>query len=339
MPPHEGHSHGGPGPADTDRAHIHHHPSVSDSGLRHGTLRSGERRSLGWVLTLTGLTMVAEIVGGVLTRSVSLLSDAFHMLTHFGAVGLSYAAIRMALRPAGPERTFRSWRLEVLASFFNAILLAPIAIWILIEAWKRFLDPVPVDVLPMLGVAVVGLIVNVVCAGLLHRHAHHDLNVRGAFLHMMADTISSVGVLIAGLLIWIGGERFTWADPAAAALISVMILVWGLGLLRSSLRILLEAAPAHVQIDELAAAMTDLGEVAEVHDVHVWTITSKMHVLTAHVRLARDLPVSETEALGERIRTMLHRRFDINHATLQFETKAADEAVCRHEHDPAAERG
>lgn len=336
MPPHEGHSHDGGGPANSDRAHIHHHPSPTDSGVLHGSLRSGERRRLGWVLALTGLTMVAEIVGGVVTRSVSLLSDAFHMLTHFGAVGLSYAAIRMALRPSGPERTFRNWRLEVLASFFNAILLVPIAIWILIEAWQRVVDPVPVDVLPMLGVAFVGLLVNLVCAALLHRHSHHDLNVRGAFLHMLADTLSSVGVMAAGLLIWLGGSRFTWADPAAAALISVLILVWGLSLLRSSLRILLEAAPAHVRLDELAAAMTEMEEVEEVHDVHVWTITSKMHVLTAHVRLARDLPVSETEELGERLRTMLGRRFDINHATLQFETKTPEGAVCRHEHDPAA---
>ncbi len=309
----------------------HHHPKAGEAAAGPGGLKAGERRRLAWVLVLTGATMVAEIVGGVLTHSVSLLSDAFHMLTHLGAVGVAWLAIRAAMAPAAPERTFRNWRLEVIGSLVNGALLVPIAVYVLVEAWHRFRNPVPVEVGPMLAVAAGGLVVNLACAAFLHGHSHDDLNLRGAFVHLVADSVSSVGVLAAGALIWWGGPRYTWADPAAAALISLLILVWSAGLARSSLRILLEAAPAHVELDEVRAAMEAHEGVAGVHDLHVWTITSKMHALTAHVVLERDLPVSEAEELGRRMREELDRRFDINHATLQFEAAAPERLECAHD--------
>ena len=316
--------------------HVHHHPRppAADEGLRRG-----ERRRLAWVLTLTGTTMVAEVIGGLVSGSMSLLGDAFHMLTHFGAILLSYAAILVAVRPAAPEKTFRNWRLEVIASLFNGLLLLPIAAYIIWESIHRWMNPVGVNVGLMLAVAAAGLVVNLVSAAFLHRHSKHDLNIRGAFLHMVADSLSSVGVLVAGALIAISGGGLLWADPAAAIVISIMILGWSASLVRQSVRILLEAVPAHLDIEKVRAAMMEQEDVCDIHDLHIWTITSRMYALTAHVHLKRDLAVSETEELGHRLQRLLDERFEINHATIQFEVRPADKLHCEHEHDPAAELG
>jgi cobalt-zinc-cadmium efflux system protein len=313
--------------------HSHHHPSAHESERG---LRAGERRRLAAVLVLTGLTMAAEIVGGLLSRSMSLLGDAFHMLTHFGAFLLSYAAILVAIRPAAPEKTFRNWRLEVIASLFNGLLLLPIAAYIIWESIDRWMNPVTVNTGLMLGVAAAGFAVNLVTAVFLHRHSKHDLNIRGAFLHVMADLWSSVGVLVAGALIAIWGGRFFWADPATAILISIMILGWSIGLVRQSVRILLEAVPAHLDLEKVRAALLEEEVVCDIHDLHIWTITSRMYAMTAHVHLKRDLPVSQSEELGKRLERMLDERFEINHATLQFEVRPAGKLECAHEHDPGA---
>lgn len=298
-------------------------------------MRASERRRLAAVLILTGGTMVAEIVGGLLSRSMSLLGDAFHMLTHFGAFLLSYAAILVAIRPAAPEKTFRNWRLEVIASLFNGLLLLPIAAYIIWESINRWMDPVAVKLPLMLVMGAVGLAVNILSAVFLHSHSKHDVNLRGAFLHVLADTLSSVGVLIAGILIAVSGDRLLWADPAAAILISVMILGWSVTLVRQSVRILLEAVPAHLDLEKVRAALREAEEVCDIHDLHIWTITSRMYALTAHVHLKRDLPVSESEELGHRLQRLLDERFEINHATFQFEVRPAGKLECEHEHESA----
>jgi cobalt-zinc-cadmium efflux system protein len=307
----------------------HHHPRESETGLR-----QGERRRLLAVLVLTGVTMVAEIIGGLLSGSMSLLGDAFHMLTHFGAVLLSYGAILVAVRPAAPEKTFRNWRLEVIASLFNGLLLLPIAAYIIWESIDRWMNPVTVHLGLMLVVGAVGLVVNIVSAAFLHTHSKDDPNIRGAFYHMMADAASSIGVLVAGGLIAGAGEKLLWADPAAAILISIMILAWSVSLVRQSVRILLEAVPAHIDLEKVPAAMLENEEVCDIHDLHIWTITSRMYALTAHVHLKRDLTVSESEELGHRLQHLLDERFEINHATLQFEARPAGKLECAHEHEP-----
>lgn len=287
-----------------------------------------------WVTILTGVTMVAEFIGAWATNSLALLGDAFHMLTHFGSVGMSYLAIVIALRPAPPDKTYRYWRTEVIAGFLNALFLLPVAIYILYEAYHRWQNPEEIKVAPMLGVALIGLIVNIVCAKALHSHSHDNLNVRGAFLHMLADTLSSVGVIVAGVVIYLTGWKM--ADPLSAALISLLIFVWSFGLLKESVSILLESAPAHMDLEEIRTSMTREPEVKEIHDLHVWTITSKMYTLTAHVILKEDLPVSHTETLAKRMERMLDQEYDINHVTLQFET-SHEEQDCRHD-EPGTSR-
>jgi cobalt-zinc-cadmium efflux system protein len=315
----------------------HHHPKLTDSGVRLRVLRGGERARLLAVMLLTGATMVAEFVGGLLTGSLALLGDAFHMLTHFLAIALSYVAIRIALRPAPPEQTYRYWRIEVLAGLVNGIWLIPIAGYVVYEAIRRWSRPVDIDATGAFVVGLVGLIVNVVSALLLRRHSEHDVNVRGAFLHMLADSASSVGVLLAAALV----HFYDWkqADPLIAGLISVLILVWCVSLLRSSGRILMESVPRHMDLEEIRSTLKSVEGIAEVHDLHVWTITSRMYALTAHVRVRENLRISETEALGQKLQSLLDERYEINHATLQFEVGNGSSLTCEHDHGPAPQAG
>jgi cobalt-zinc-cadmium efflux system protein len=312
----------------------HHHPKLGESAVSLRAVRSGERSRLGWVLGITALIMVAEAVGGILSGSLALVNDALHMLTHFLTIALSYGAILIASRPAPPDKTFRYWRLEILASMVSAITLVPLSAFIIYEAVERWFNPVPIQVAAMCGVGLLGLVTNIVSAALLHRHSKHDLNIRGAFLHMLADTASSVGVVLAaGLVYWKGWVR---ADPLIAGSISLLILGWCWSLVRDSGRILLESVPKHMQLGDIEAGMTSVAGVLEVHDLHVWTITSRMYAMTAHVRLREDLPVSQTEEIGRALEKLLDDRWEINHVTLQFEVAPPRELACEHDHTASA---
>ncbi len=295
-------------------------------------VRSDERRRLLWVLVLTFLGMVGELAAAAWTRSIALRGDAFHMLTHLLAVGLSYAALLIACRPAPPDKTYRYWRVEILAGLLNGLALLPVVAYVLWESLQRFRHPVPIDARNTLAVGALGLVLNLVCAKLLHAHSHHDLNLRGAFLHMMADAATSVGVLLAAGAAWAFG--WSWADPLIGAAIGVVVLVWCVGLIRSSCAVLLEAAPGHVDLEQIRAAMKGVDGVLEVHDLHVWTITSRMYALTAHVRLREDLPVSRAEEVGCALRAVLDERWEINHATLQFEVEEGSKLPCEQGHAP-----
>ncbi len=304
----------------------HHHPKLGESAVALRAVRSGERSRLGWVLAITALVMVAEGVGGILSGSLALVNDALHMLTHFLTIALSYGAIIIASRPAPPDKTFRYWRLEILASLVSAISLVPLSAFVIYEAVERWFNPVPIQVAAMCGVGILGLVTNIASAALLHRHSKHDLNIRGAFLHMLADTVSSVGVVAAaGLVYWKGWVR---ADPFIAGAISLLILAWCWSLVRDSCRILLESVPKHMKLGEIEAGMQAVAGVLEVHDLHVWTITSRMYSLTAHVRLREDLAVSQTEEIGRNLEKLLDDRWEITHVTLQFEVAAPKELPC-----------
>lgn len=311
----------------------HHHPKLAESATGIPSVRASERGRLFWVLVLTGLAMVGELAGGILTRSLALLNDAVHMFTHFTTIALSWLAIVIAVRPAPPDKTYRYWRLEILASLVSGISLIPLSGWILYEAFDRWMNPVAIKVEAMLGVGLIGLVANIASASLLHRHSKHDLNIRGAFLHLIADCLSSVGVLAAGVIVWATG--WVRVDPLIAAGISILILVWCVTLIRDSGRILLESVPAHMKLDDITAAMKAVDGVLEVHDLHVWTITSRMYALTAHVRLREDLPVSQTEEICGRLQKLLDERWEINHATLQFEVAQGEPLACERGHAPA----
>ncbi len=295
-----------------------HHPKIQDHGDHHHGHghRVKERSRLKLVILVTGVTMIVEVVAGILTHSLALLSDAFHMLTHFGAMLISLLGIVIATRFASAEKTFGYWRAEILTALFNGLTLIPIVGYILYESYQRFLHPQLIDDVPMLVVAIIGLVVNLITAGLLWSANKKDINMRGAFLHMLGDTLSSVAVIIAGVLIHFTG--WLVVDPIASALIAIMIVVWSISLIRESVDILLESVPKGMKTAEIARAMRGLASVKDVHDIHVWQITSGMYAMTCHVVLT-DMPLADSCKVITELHELLDHQFHISHATIEIE--------------------
>jgi len=299
-------------------SHFHEH---GDHDHRHSH-RAVERRRLALTMSLTGGMMVVEIVGGLLTGSLALLSDAGHMLTHFFALLVSFIAIKLAAIPTRPSRSFGLYRVEVLAALLNGLTLLLITAAIFYEAIQRLVEPAPVKELPMLAVAVVGLLVNLASAAILLDVGKTDLNVRSAFLHMVGDTASSVGIVIGAIVIYFTGWYII--DPLLSILIAVVILVWSWNLLRDSISILLETAPKHIDIDEVVAAIRERApEVEDVHDIHIWEITSQMYSMTAHLAFREDHPVSKCAEIFERLSESLLEEFQISHVNFSPECGGA----------------
>jgi cobalt-zinc-cadmium efflux system protein len=272
-------------------------------------------RRLVWVLALTAVFMVAEALGGVLSGSLALLADAGHMFTDVAALGLSVFAMRLARRPASRKRTFGYARLEILAALVNGAGLLVIAGLILTEAWDRFTAPGAVDGGLMLAVAAAGLVVNVVGATLLHEHAHENLNIRGAYLHVLGDLLGSVGAIGAAIVILSTG--WTPIDPIISIVIALLILWSAWGLVRESADILLESAPPHVDMEAIVRDLAGIEGLHDVHDVHVWTVTSGFVALSAHGVI--DDPRHHTQVLDEvRHRMEAH---GIGHVTFQIELR------------------
>ena len=303
------------------RPHVHGahgHAHAQDRGAqgeRAAAGRDGERRRLWWVLGLTGLFMVAETAGGLLSGSLALLADAGHMFTDVAALALSLGAMSLARRPPSPGKTYGYVRLEILAALVNGAALLVIAGFITWEAWERLGEPVAVDAGILLGVAGAGLLVNVAGAWLLHGHADSSLNVRGAYLHVLGDLLGSIGALLAGGIILLTG----WypADPLISVVIALLILVSAWRLVREATDVLLEAAPAHVDVDELRKELAAVPGLQDVHDLHVWTLTSGFVALSGHGVI--DDPARHAGVLAdiqERV-----RRFGIGHITFQLEQR------------------
>ena len=284
----------------------------------HATRRVESRRRLYITVVLTAVTFVAEVVGGVLTNSLALLSDAGHMFTHLLALGVSLAAAVLADRPATERRTYGLNRIEILAALFNGATLFVISIVIFYEAYERFLEPVPIATGPMLVIAIIGLVVNLVSARVLHGSHKHDINVRAAFVHLLTDTFSSVAVIAGAVVIAFTG--WTVLDAILSVLICAVILLWAFKLVWESVDILLEATPRDVDMQSVIEGLCQIPGVKDIHHLHVWTITSGMYALSAHIDVD-DIRVSETENLAEHAEKLLRKEFHINHATFQFECR------------------
>ncbi|MCB0976771.1 MAG: cation transporter, partial [Acidimicrobiales bacterium] len=246
---------------------------------------------------------------------LALLSDAGHMLTDVGGIGMSLAAIQLASRgSARLHRTYGLYRLEILAALANAVLLFAVAGWVIYEAIGRIGDPVEVASGPMLVVAVAGLAANVVAFLLLRSAAEESLNVKGAYLEVVADLVGSIGVIIGAVLIGLTGQ--TWIDPAVGVGIGLFILPRTWKLAGQALRILVQAAPAHVDLDAMSEELASLEGVSDVHDLHVWTLTSEMDVATVHLMVGRDV---DQHRVLDQARELLQANYGIGHATLQVE--------------------
>jgi cobalt-zinc-cadmium efflux system protein len=280
----------------------------------HGAGRSRDRRALRWALALTAAFCVVEFVGGWLTNSLALLSDAVHMLTDVAALALALMALWVAARPPSDSKTFGYHRAEILAALANGVLLGLAVLFILREAWERLQSPTPVDTGGLMLVAGLGLVVNVICARLLSPGQGDSLNRRAAFLHVLSDLLGSLGALLAGVVIALTGWQ--QADALAAALISVLILVNAWRLVRESLDILMEAVPSHIDLEELRRAMEEVPGCCRVHDLHVWTLTTGRHALAAHAVVEES---ADGEAVLEALQALLAARFDVQHVTIQLE--------------------
>ena len=277
-------------------------------------VRAQNRKALLLVLALTLVITAVEIVGGLLTGSLALLADAVHMLSDNFALSLALAAVWLAGRASTPERSFGYQRVEVLAAFLNGVVLVALAIWIFVEAYGRFSEPPEVMGGWMLAVALIGLAGNLVAAVLLARSAHDSLNMRAALRHVVADAMGSGGVVIAALVILTVGWRY--ADPAAGALIAVLVLASSWSVLRESVHILLEGTPRGIDARELAGRLAAVPGVVEVHDLHVWTITSGFPALSAHVLVE---PGVDCHAHRRKLEQLLAENYAIRHTTLQVD--------------------
>lgn len=283
-------------------------------GQGHGHGAGANKKALAVVLALTGTYMVAEIVGGLITGSLALLADAVHMLSDNVALALALFAFWLSAKPPTPNRSFGYKRTEILAALFNGVTIVAVSLWIFYEAYGRLQDPPEVLGGWMMVVAVVGLLVNVAGAVILTRSAGENLNMQGALRHVVADLLGSVGVIVAALLILVTG--WSYADPIISVFIGLLILASSYKLLKDSVGILLEGSPPGIDAGEVGRRMAGMEGVAEVHDLHVWTITSGFPALSAHVLVGVE---EDCHARRRDLEAILEREYSIHHTTLQVD--------------------
>jgi len=289
------------------RAHDHHHDA-----------RRGDRRRLTLALGISAVVLVAELVGGLLSGSLALLSDAGHVLTDMSAQVLSLLALMFAARPADDRRTYGYFRLEILSAMANGIVLVGLSAAIIISSVRRFAAPPPVDAHLMLPIAVAGLIANLGAAWLLH--GAHTLNVRGAYLHVLSDTMASVAVVVGGtLMLW--RPNLYILDPILGTVLALLVLYTAFRLLREAVNVLLEAVPRHIDMELVRCDVRGIDGVEDVHDLHIWTITSGLYALSAHL-VIRPGAECDNDLLLRRVKELLHKNHHIAHSTLQIESSA-----------------
>jgi cobalt-zinc-cadmium efflux system protein len=298
-------------------AHAHRHGDCATDPVA-VRKRARDTRALAVVLVLTASYCIVEVVAGLLTNSLALLSDAGHMFTDVGALSISLFAIRLAQRPPTSSKTFGYHRVEILAAFVNGLVLWLIVGLILSEAYKRFLDPPPVRSGAMMVVAAAGLGVNLLALWILRRSQAESLNVKAAFAHVLGDALGSIGALTAGVIML--ATQWYLADPLVSAGIGLLILYSSWGIVRESVEILMQGTPRELSIDEIDACLKTIAGVQQVHDLHVWTQTSGMYLLSVHLVARGDVePRSVIVAAQE----LLRARFGIAHTTVQVDAEDA----------------
>ncbi len=290
--------------------HAHHHGSDS--------IASGAR--LFWVMLLNVAITGAQVVGGVLSGSLALLSDALHNGSDVVALALAWAAARIKRRPPTEHYTFGMKRVEILAALFNAATLIGVSVFLLVEAVGRLRAPPPVAPGIVIALAGLGLVVNSASAWILHAGARHDLNVRAAWLHLAGDAATSAAVLAGGLAMLRWGVW--WLDPAITIAISAWLLHQSWRIVRHGVDVVLMAVPPTLSLEEIRAVLAELHGVEDVHHIHLWQLDGTQIHFEAHVRVAAETTVADTDRIRDRIGRLLHERFGIEHVTLQFESRA-----------------
>jgi len=299
--------------------HTHHHNHT------HNHVHTNNKKVLTISFIIIGLFMIVEILGGFIANSLALLSDGLHMFSDTVSLGVALIAFIYAEKNATSTKTFGYKRFEVLAALFNGITLLIISGVIIIEAIRRFFNPIKVQSTEMFIISVIGLIVNIIVAIIMFKSGDtsHNLNMRGAFIHVLGDLLGSLGAIIASILIYV--FNFTIADPIASILVSIIILKSAIGISRSSLNILMEGTPSDVNLDKIISAIINHNEIYNVHDYHVWTISNDMNALSCHAVVSETMSVQDCEGLLKKIEHEL-LNLNIQHMTIQLET-------AQHDHD------
>ncbi|KTB47745.1 cation diffusion facilitator family transporter [Dehalogenimonas alkenigignens] len=284
---------------------------------RHAHTAAGARLTLG--IILSSVIFVAEVAGGLISNSLALLSDAGHVFADIVALSLSAYALRQAQKPPSHSMTFGYHRVGVVVAIINSVLIFGIAGFIFFEAARRFQAPPEVDSPVMLGVAALGLAANLIVAFWLREAQKESLNIRSAFWHVLGDALASVGVIIGAIAIMLTG--YSIIDAAISAIIGLIIAASAWGILAEGVKVILESAPAHVKLDDLAGDLRRIGGVQDVHDLHVWSLTPQLHALSCHI-VIDDRLTSETAHVRAEVETMLAEKYEITHTTLQLECQS-----------------
>lgn len=305
----------------------HNHSHGHSHGHGHSHSHTNNKKALFWAFLLIATFMVVEVIGGVITNSLALLSDAGHMLSDAAALGLSLFAMKLGERKATQSKTYGFKRFEIIAAALNGLTLIVISIYIFVEAYHRFTDPPEVQSMGMLTISVIGLVVNIIAAWILMSgDKDENLNVRSAFLHVLGDMLGSVGAITAALLIYFFGWGL--ADPIASIAVAILIIISGWRVTKESFHVLMEGTPEQIELNEVKDEIMKIPEVIDVHDVHVWSITSGVLMFTGHIAVegggAHDRVLHKAQKL-------LHDRFGIDHSTLQVE---GEEHGCPCAHGP-----
>ena len=289
--------------------HNHSHTHINDL-----TRQAGRRLALSLIITL--VFVFVEVAAGIFSNSLALLTDAAHNFTDVLALALSWWALRLTSQPANQNKTFGYHRAGILAALANSTTLVVIALGIFYEAYQRFFNPPQVQADVLIGVGVLAVVINVVTALLVRRGAEHDLNIRSAFLHLMGDVLSTIGAVIAGIII-----RYTnwnWLDPLVSVLIGLLILWSAWSIVREAIDILMEGTPADIDVGAMIEDINSVEGVRGVHDLHVWSITQSMRSLSAHL-VTGNLTIREGASIQTRVNKVLFQKYNVNHATLQLE--------------------
>jgi cobalt-zinc-cadmium efflux system protein len=286
--------------------HKHEH-SHDDGGLNFKLLFS-------IILNLT--ITVAEVIGGLISNSLALLSDAVHNLSDTISIILTYISIKISKKEKTPKHTFGFKRIEILSALINAAALWVISIFLLIHAYERFINPEPINSKIMFIVAVIGLIANLISVLLLHNHSHDSLNVKSAYLHLLGDTFSSIGVIVGSILIYF--YQITWIDATVTVLIVLYILKESWNIIKQTTHILLQGAPENIDLSKIEESLMQITEIENMHHTHIWSLSDNQIYFESHINI-KDIPVSHTSELTAKIEKILFDNFGITHITLQYE--------------------
>jgi cobalt-zinc-cadmium efflux system protein len=283
-------------------------------------------RNLAITVILNGIITVAQFAGGMISGSLALISDALHNLSDVISVILAWLAHRIGMRPQTLKSTFGYQRAEILAAFINGISLIAISFYLLIEAGKRFLNPMEVDYRWMLGLGILGIIANGLSVLILHQNRDENLNIRAAYLHLIGDALTSVAVVAGAVCIWL--FEIYWIDPLVTVLISIYIFVHTFKILKESVGILMQFAPAEIDQEEVISVLQEISEISSVHHVHLWQLADHQIYFEAHLVLTDNIQISETNAIAQKAKQLLNSRFGISHTTFQYEYMSCNNNLC-----------